>query len=118
MKMDTNLIRRVLVEAEKLPDDGAFHDISIEGFTEAEISNHVRLCTEAGFVDARDLTTASGICWKPKRLTYAGHEFLAGIRSDTVWEKAKALALKSTGTLSIEALKLSLPHVLKTLSGL
>jgi hypothetical protein len=117
MKRDMNLIRGVLIETEKLPDDGAFHDISVEGFTEAEISNHVRLCDEAGFLDAQDLTTLMAVCWKPKRLTYEGHEFLDGIRSDTVWEKTKALTLKSTGTLTIEGLKFALPHVLKALIG-
>jgi hypothetical protein len=117
MKRDMNLIRAVLIEAEKLPDDDAMHDISVEGFTDAEISNHVRLCDEAGFVDAYDLSTLDGVCWKPIRLTYEGHEFLDGIRSDTVWEKAKALTLKSTGTLTVEGLKFALPHVLKALIG-
>jgi hypothetical protein len=117
MKRDMNLIRAVLIETEKLPDDDAMHDIAVQGFTEAEISNHVRLSDEAGFIDAEDLTTLSGVCWKPKRLTYEGHEFLDSIRSDTVWEKAKALTLKSTGTLTIEGLKIALPHVLKSLIG-
>lgn len=117
MKRNMNLIRAVLIETEKLPDDDAFYDISIEGFTEAKISNHVRLCDEAGFIEAQDLTTNDGVCWKPKRLTYQGHELLNGIRSDTVWEKAKALTLKSTGRLTIEGLKIALPHVLKSLIG-
>ena len=112
-----DLIRAVLIETEKLPDDGAFYDIAVEGFTEAEISNHVRLCDEAGFIEGQDLTTLESVCWKPKRLTYEGHEFLDSIRSDTVWEKAKALTLKSTGTLTIEGLKFALPHVLKSLIG-
>jgi hypothetical protein len=116
MKRDMNLIRAVLIEAEELPDDDAMHDIFVEGFSDTEISNHVRLCDEAGFLDAEDLTMMDGVCcWKPKRLTYEGHEFLDGIRSDTVWEKAKALTLKSTGTLTIEGLKFALPHVLKAL---
>jgi hypothetical protein len=117
MTRNMDLIRGVLIETEKLPDDDAMHDISVEGYTDTEISNHVRLCDEAGFIDAFDLSTMQGVCWKPKRLTYEGHEFLDGIRSDTVWEKAKALTLKSTGTLTIEGLKFALPHVLKALIG-
>jgi hypothetical protein len=62
-----------------------------------------------------DLSSLSGICWKPTRLTYSGHEFLDAARSDTVWQKAKAWALKSTGTLTLEGLKLALPHVVKAL---
>lgn len=97
-----NLVRAVLIETEKLPDDGGFYDISVEGFSEAEISNHVRLSDEAGFLEAEDLSTMGRVCWKPKRLTYEGHEFLNGIRSDSVWERAKAVTLKTTGTLTIE----------------
>jgi hypothetical protein len=112
-----DLIRAVLIETEKLPEDAAMHDISVEGFTEAEISNHVRLCDEAGFIDAHDLSTMQGVCWKPQRLTYQGHEFLDSIRSDTVWNNVKALTRKTTGTLTVEGLKIALPHVLKSLIG-
>ena len=57
-------------------------------------------------IEAVDLSTMGGICWKPKRLTYAGHQFLDAARSDTVWQKAKSLVAKSTGTLTLEGLKL------------
>jgi hypothetical protein len=117
MQRDMNLIRAVLIAVEQLPDDDKFYDISVEGHTEPEISNHVRLLDEAGFVEAQDLTTIDHVCWKPMRLTYQGHEFLGGIRSDTVWEKTKTLVLKNTGTLTIEGLKVALPHVLKGLIG-
>ena len=59
--------------------------------------------------------TWADVCWKPKRLTYSGHEFLDAARGDTVWHKAKALTLKSTGTLTLEGLKIALPHVVKAL---
>jgi len=42
------------------------------------------LLHEAGFIEAMDLSTLGGICWKPTRLTYNGHEFLDAARSDTV----------------------------------
>ena len=47
------------------------------------------------------------------RLTWAGHEFLDQVRSDTVWEKTKALVLKNTGSLSLEAVKIALPMIIK-----
>jgi hypothetical protein len=46
-----------------------------------------------------------------------GHELLEAIRSDTVWERTKALTLRSTGTLTVEGMKLALPQVLKRLIG-
>ena len=69
MKRDMNLIRAVLIATESLPDDGPSHDISVEGFSEAEVSNHVHLCSEAGFIDAENLSSLGGACWIPSRLT-------------------------------------------------
>jgi hypothetical protein len=47
------------------------------------------------------------------RLTYAGHDFLNQARSNTIWEKTKALVLKNTGSLSLEAVKIALPIIIK-----
>lgn len=115
MKRDMDLIREVLLKVEELPFDGGFHEITVEGRTDDEVTYHVMLLHEAGFIEAQDLTTLSGICWKPKRLTYSGHEFLDAARSDTVWQKAKAWTQKTTGTLTLEGLKIALPHVIKAL---
>jgi hypothetical protein len=115
MKRDMDLVREILLKVEEVPFDGRFHDIAVEGRSMDEITYHVMLLQEAGFIEAMDLSSLSGICWKPTRLTYSGHEFLDAARSDTVWQKAKARTLKSTGTLTLEGLKLALPHVVKTL---
>jgi hypothetical protein len=109
------LVREVLIKVEELPFDGAFHDIAVDARTEDEITYHVMILDEAGLIEAVDLSTMGGICWKPKRLTYAGHEFLDAARSDTVWQKAKSLAIKSTGTLTLEGLKMAVPMVVKAL---
>lgn len=115
MKRDMDLIREVLLKVEELPFDGGFHEITVEGRTDDEVTYHVMLLHEAGFIEAQDLTTMDCICWKPKRLTYSGHEFLDAARSDTVWQKAKEWTKKTTGTLTLEGLKVALPYVVKAL---
>jgi hypothetical protein len=51
-------------------------------------------------------------------LTYAGHEFLDSARSDTVWNKAKEKLLSTSGTITLEALKVLLPKmIIKLASG-
>ena len=116
MRLDTDLVRDILTKIEGLPFDGGFHDIVVEGHSPGEITYHVVLLHEAGFVEAMDLSTLDcGVCWKPKRLTYAGHQFLDAARNDTVWAKAKAAVMKTTGTLTIEGLKEALPIVVKSL---
>lgn len=115
MKRDMDLIREVLLRVEDLPFDGRFHNIAVDERSDEEVNYHVMLLHEAGFIEAIDLTTHDGICWKPKRLTYSGHEFLDAARSDTVWQKAKAWTQQTTGTLTLEGLKIALPQVVKAL---
>jgi hypothetical protein len=50
----------------------------------------------------------SGFDYKPKRLTWQGHDFLDAARSDTLWENAKKLTLEQTGGLSLDLLKAAL----------
>jgi hypothetical protein len=119
VKRDMDLIRTVLFEVERLPEDGGFHDIPIPtGTTELEFYGHVRLAAEAGLLDAIDLTTLGGVCWKPKRLTWNGHEFLGAYRSDTAWQRGKELVVKSTGSLTFEGLKAAIPVLMKNLLGI
>ena len=117
MKRDMDLIRAILIEVEKLPPDLGFHDISVQGHTEEEVTFHVRLADEAGLIEAEDLSSHDGVCWKPKRLTYEGHEFLDAARSDTVWEKAKKMLQSATGTITLEGLKAALPEIVRNLVG-
>lgn len=111
MKRDMDLVREILLKVEEIPFDGAFHDIAVDGRSPNEVSYHVMLLHEGRFIEAMDL----GVCWKPMRLTYGGHEFLDAARNDTVWEKAKTAVVKSTGVLTLEGLKVALPMVLKSL---
>jgi hypothetical protein len=51
-------------------------------------------------------------------LTWSGHEFLNAARRSKVWERAKEFALKTTGTLTLEGLKVAIPQVTKLLMGM
>jgi hypothetical protein len=105
MKRDMDLIREILLEVEKCPSlEGC--RIEIPGHSQEEGYFNARLAQEAGLIEAKFLsgTTVFHIV----RLTNAGHEFLEGARNDTVWAKAKEIAAKNTGTLTVEALKIAL----------
>lgn len=115
MKRDMDLIRRILFKMEELPMTGGWYDIEIEGHSRDEITYHVRLMDEAGLIEAQDLTTLTDIDWRPKRITYAGHEFLDAARSDKVWKTAKEKLLNATGTLTIEGMKIALGAAMKAL---
>jgi hypothetical protein len=49
-------------------------------YVQREITYHAVLAHEAGLIKANNLSSLDGVCWKPKRLTYQGHEFLAAQR--------------------------------------
>jgi hypothetical protein len=115
MKRDMDLIRQILFKMEELPMTGGWYDIEIDGHSRDEIIYHVRLMDEAGLIEAQDLTTLTSIDWRPKRITYAGHEFLDAARSDTVWNTAKDKLLSVTGTLTIEGMKIALGAAMKAL---
>jgi hypothetical protein len=89
--------------------------VDIEGHSEEETSYHILLLQESGLVEAINLSSSDGVCWRPKWLTYAGNEFLAAAESDTVWKNAKGIVWTATKTITLEALKTALPIALKTL---
>ena len=73
------------------------------------------LLHEAGLIEATNVSSHDGVCWRPKYLTYAGNEFLAAAESDTVWHKAKSIVWAGTKTVTLEALKHALPLAMKAL---
>jgi hypothetical protein len=117
MKRDLDLIRAILIEVEKLPADGRFHDISVREFTDEEISDHVHLSSEAGLLEEQGVGGIDGIGWKPERLTAQGQQFLHAIRTHAVYAKLQVLAEDDSGTLSVGKLKSAITLALKTLVG-
>jgi hypothetical protein len=91
MRLNHDLAREILQKIGELPFDGNFHEIQIEGHSGEEITYHVMQLANAGLIEAVDLSTFDGICWRPKHLTYAGEEFLAAAESNAVWDKAKSI---------------------------
>lgn len=115
MRLDPDFARELLQRISELPFDGDCHDVHVEGRSEEQISYHIMLLHEAGLIEAIDLSSFDGVCWRPKYLTYEGNEFLAAAESDTVWDNAKAMVWTATKTITVEALKAALPIAVKTL---
>jgi hypothetical protein len=108
------LIRAILLEIERLPDDRG-NNIHIEGHPDEEVAYHIGLLHHAGLIEAINVSSTTSNRWLAKSLTWDGHEFLDAARSETVWVKAKDLALKATGALTVESVKAALPEVIKRL---
>jgi hypothetical protein len=92
MKRDPKLIRALLhaIEAKNDAAHRTAADLPIEGFDRGQVSYHLRLLYEAGFVSGEALRSTSN----PERiidfwvfdLTWQGHEFLAAARDNVAWK--------------------------------
>jgi hypothetical protein len=97
MKRDLDLVRLILLEVEK--NDNPVRPITVEaeGYSPDEISYHVMLLEQAGYLTANNSSHLRGISYAPKSLTWDGHEFLDAARNKTVWAQVKA-KLKDTAS--------------------
>ena len=96
MKRDLDLIRILLAEIEKNNDPTKTCTVRAEGYAPVVIAYHLKLLKDGGLVVARDCSTESQMDYRPKSLTWAGHEFLDAVRNETIWRQVMA-KLKDQG---------------------
>jgi hypothetical protein len=108
------LIRAILFEIEKLPprSNVALNQIVVEGYDSALVEHHGVLCIEAGFVAPCNVSTKLIVSRMVKGLTWEGYEFLDNARDEERWKRTKAVTT-TVGTLSFEAVKMTLSELVK-----
>ncbi|HCI18409.1 MAG TPA: hypothetical protein DFH32_07320 [Lachnospiraceae bacterium] len=109
MQLNPNCVRDVLIAVEANTGYNIYFDYpkerdnapSLSTYSDDEIRYHILQCAKANLIElkSRDLAGNLGIT----DLTPNGHEFLANIRSDTVWNNVKEVSSK-IGSTSISAL--------------
>lgn len=105
MKRDMNLIRKILLNIEEAPFKGGWLELDIEGYDESVLSYHIMLLHEAGLIEAKEISTLKITVWKPKYLTWEGHEFLDAARDESRWKKALDIMKEKGGGVAFEVLK-------------
>ena len=118
MKRDMELLRMVMLEAEKSTDPYELTDPKFEGHNETEISYHIALLDDAGLLHGQDRSAIGVFRWSAGALTWAGHEFVEAVRDDSVWKEALAINAKSGGGMVFEILNKALMQVLEKRAGL
>ena len=106
MKRDFDLARTILLAIEANEDATGHSWIilgKINGYSQEQVSYHVKLLDEAGLIEAIDLSTNTGFSWEPKKLTWHGHDFLESSRNETLWGEAKK-RMKQIGSSSFPVL--------------
>ena len=106
MERDMDLFRKILMEVESLPPSVNWFPLAVEGYSQDAVWYHAQLAHDKGFINARFLPGT--LEFFVQRLTADGHEFLELARDETRWNYAKEKVKSTTGTLTVEALKLVL----------
>ena len=105
MRRNMSLIRQLLLLIEDQGDDmnGWIGDLIVEGFSDEQITHHVWLLMDGGYIEGIDLSTSDGSDYKPRYLTWQGHEFLAAVRDNDIWNKTLEVA-KQGGAATLSAI--------------
>jgi len=114
MERDMDLIRKILIELEKKDYEGIWHELKIDNYSLEKINYHVMLLAEANLIKAQNLSDHDGIDWKPKRLTWQGHEFLEAAKDEKIWEQAKEILKQKGGNITFSVLKALLTQLVKS----
>lgn len=121
MKLNPDCVRSILLAVEDTCDTQHYFDSILDSnkilgeYTEEEIAYHARQCDLSGFLYkySSDLNGR----WSASDLTPKGHEFLANIRSNSNWDKVKAISAK-VGSKSLSALETIATSVITNLLSL
>ena len=121
MKRDFDLVRKLLVYFEEKPGPEHVKIPPIEGYDELTIKYHLFLLHDAGLLRCEPQTSSSSdrvIEVLPFDLTWDGHEFLAKIRDDGLWQKTKDTILNKGGQLTINTITTVATLLMKKMIGL
>lgn len=110
MQLNPDCIRDILLEIESVVtfDDFFTYETSthpssglLSRYSPDEILYHIRQCNFHGFLYSVDWVVCGDVTVQD--LTPEGHQFLANIRSNTIWNKTKSIAGK-IGSYSVDVL--------------
>jgi hypothetical protein len=100
MKLDTDLIREILLKIEESPKFSKAHgdiqkvtaaSLGITDHNEEQVAYHCAQLVDAGFLTGNTKMAAHGLVMVGN-LTWSGHEFLNDARDPDVWQKTKERA--------------------------
>jgi len=110
MTRDMDLVRGLLLklEAHSLPPGatdtltGHEPEVSVEGYSSEQITFHLELLREAGFIESPGSQPMQGVTFR--KLSWAGFDFLDSVRSPEVWKKTKQ-GVEAAGGFTIDLVK-------------
>lgn len=111
MKLNPDCIRDILSSIESMEYNSVMTisklHLELPNYSEEELNYHCLQMIDADLIKAKAINSIGSVLpevWRVFDLTYYGHEFLADIRSENIWNKTKSVA-HVIGAESIAALK-------------
>ncbi len=106
MKRDMELIRKLLLIVESLPDEWDVGDSLDLDVSSSTVRGHLEILQEAGYLDIKISSfVGGGYSINKIRLTWKGHEFLDAVRSETIWKETKEAVTKTGGGMVVSVVK-------------
>jgi len=121
MRRDMDLVRKILLDMERKSFEELGAEIHIPGYSQLDIHHHLKLMTQAGLIEAANISANNDEYFIPTDITWYGHDFMDAARDDTRWNKAKSVAGKVGGVafdILREILKELAEVAIKTQMGL
>lgn len=96
MKRDMNLIREMLLWAEKQEHGFIYENPEIDGYSAEEIGYHAHLIGQSGLAIVHSDTDLSSLSPSAfiSSITNEGYEFIDVAKDNNIWAKAKETVLK------------------------
>ncbi|WP_415911641.1 DUF2513 domain-containing protein [Neptuniibacter sp. QD37_11] len=107
MRRNPEIIRNIMLAAEKCEANQRIsnQDIECEDGQEWDVSAHIKLLEQAGFIEAsisKELNPQRPHTCYIYRITWQGYEYLDSIRDPEIWSKTKQSISKVGGSLTID----------------
>ncbi|PZD70235.1 hypothetical protein C1752_15927 [Acaryochloris thomasi RCC1774] len=120
MEFDNNLVRKILLEAEKADAGELITSFDCDGAAQQLVSEHVYLMVKEGLLEGTPHETQATFidAYFISRITWKGHQLLKNMKNDTIWKKVTADARDRGQSLSISILDKLLSKALEKHLGL
>lgn len=107
MKRDMDLVREILATLEQHAHGYAPRELKIEGYSEEQLGFHIHVMIDGGLLHGAEVTPLASKSPQslPTSITWAGYDFLALSKSESVWERAKNTIRREGVGVSFELLK-------------
>ena len=116
MKRDFDLVRKILLAAEKQDANGN-PPIAPKGYSNTEIRYHIKIMVDGGLVAERQNPLTELPAPVFDGMTWEGHEFLDSIRDKEHWTKVKTMLKEKGVDMSFEAIKAAVIYYIKDKFG-